>query len=715
MTELTADLYINRELSWLEFNQRVLDEAKDPSQPLLERVKFLAIVSSNLDEFFEIRVGGLKQQDEADGDFRNPDGLTPRQQLARISARAHQMVDEQYLLWQEQLCPALRAEGLHFLTLKDLSAADKAWAERFFDEQVAPVLTPMAIDPAHPFPQLPNKSINLALVLLQKDLATGESVERLGLVPVPQAMPRFITLPEEAGKRARKEPRYIFLADLMRFCVGRLFPGRECAGAWGFRITRNSNLYLDEDEAENILDSLEAELKRRKKGAAVRLEAHKGMPLFALGSLMLALGLEREDVYEVDGPVNLHRLMALTQQIDRPDLKDLPLQPRVLELPTTGHDALFDLIREGDLLLHHPYESFGTVTDFITRAAEDPKVLAIKQTFYRTSGDSPIVRALIQAAEKGKQVTVLMELKARFDEENNIHWAREMEEAGIHVVYGLVGYKTHCKLALVVRREGDGLRRYAHLGTGNYNQTTARIYTDLGLFTCRESIGRDVAAVFNLLTGFTGPDAVPQMESLLVAPLGLKEGILSRLAREEQNAREGKPARVVAKMNALVDPEVIAGLYQASQAGVAIDLIVRGICCLKPGLPGLSENIRVRSIVDRFLEHSRVYYFENSGQPEVWAGSADWMPRNFQRRVEVLYPILDEAHRRRVISDVLAAGLNDSAKARVMRADGSWARCEKPGAEAALRSQSLLMAAAASHSQPGLELPPFAPLRREAP
>jgi polyphosphate kinase len=404
--------------------------------------------------------------------------------------------------------------------------------------------------------------------------------------------------------------------------------------------------------------------------------------------------------------------MALSQEIDRPDLKDLPLQARVLEMPESGHDALFDLIREGDILLHHPYESFGTVTDFIARAAEDPKVLAIKQTFYRTSGDSPIARALILAAEKGKQVTVLMELKARFDEENNIHWAREMEEAGIHVVYGLVGYKTHCKLALVVRREGGAFRRYAHLGTGNYNPTTARLYTDLGLLTCRESIGRDVASVFNLLTGFTGLDAVPRMESLLVAPLQLKEGILQRLRREEENARAGKPARVVAKMNALVDAEVITGLYQASQAGVSIDLIVRGICCLRPGLPGISDNIRVRSIVDRFLEHSRVYYFENGGQPELWAGSADWMPRNFQRRVEVLYPILEPAQRRRVIAEILALGLHDNVKARVMQPDGSWTRClaQSP----ALRSQALLMDPALIPDPSALELPALNPIHAEA-
>ncbi len=684
-TNLAPDLYINREISWLEFNSRVLDEAENGDRRLLERVRFLSIVASNLDEFFEIRVAGLKQQREAAGDFRNPDGLTPHQQLSQISARAHQQVERQYRVWRESVLPGLKESGINFVRSEELTPKERKWTARYFEEQVAPVLTPLAVDPAHPFPMLLNKSLNLALALLdRRPSAQGERAERLALVQVPRTLPRQVALPREGGGEAR----LLFLVDLMRMHVGGLFPSQKCLGIWSFRVTRNSNLYVEEDEAENLLEAIESELRKRNKGQAVRLEVEKGVRESVLSNLVENLGLSGDDVYEVEGPVNMQRLMALYDETDRPDLKDAPWVASSFQ---EDEEGLFASVRKGDILLHHPYESFSTVMDFIAEAAQDPAVLAIKMTLYRTSSDSPIVRSLIKAAGNGKQVAVLMELKARFDEEANIHWARAMEEAGIHVVYGMVGLKTHCKTLLVIRKEGEELKRYVHLGTGNYHPRTARLYTDVGLLSCRGELGRDVAALFNMLTGFSGAGDPPPMEKLLLAPHALKDAILEKIGRETEAARRGLPARILAKMNALVDASVIAALYEASQAGVRVDLLVRGICCLRPGLPGVSENIRVRSIVDRFLEHSRVFYFENGGQSEVWLGSADWMPRNFMGRVEVLFPLEEEALKRRVVDEILAVCLADNTQAREMNPDGSYRRLAPAQGEAPLRSQQVFM------------------------
>ena len=685
--------FFNRELSWLEFNQRVLEEAQDETNPALERLKFLAIFSSNLDEFFEIRVAGLQQQAEVRGDDAGPDGLTASQTLSAIAARVRRLTEDQYRCYNDGVVPALAAAGLDLSTVEDLDEKGRAWAADYFAREVFPVLTPLAVDPAHPFPQLANKSLNLIVELRVADrpgqidgmLRDEQHQEfRMGVVQVPRILPRLIEVPAAFAPPARRV--YLFLSSLISAYIGNLFPGLEVRGCYAFRVTRNSELYLDEDEADNLLEAMQEQLARRRKGDAVRLEVQRGANPAVVSHLLQTFELGKDDLYEVDGPINLTRLMAIYGGENRPDLKDPAFSsatPSALRGADTP-DAFFGAIARGDVLLHHPYDSFRPVTRFIEFAARDPETLAIKVTLYRTSKDSPIVRALMQAAQSGKQVTALVELKARFDEENNIHWAQAMENAGVHVVYGLVGLKTHSKLALVVRREGGEIRRYVHLGTGNYNEVTARIYTDIGMLSARPKFGEDASRIFNLLTGMS---QFPGLERLMMAPFELDKEFIARIEREAENAAKSRrakthhiPARIIVKMNSLVDPGAIKALYRASQAGVEIDLIIRGICCLRPGVPGLSENIRVRSIIGRFLEHSRIFYFENAGEPEIFCGSADWMPRNFFRRIEVVYPVLSQGARAR-IKAILDAALADNVKAREVLPDGSSHRVARPNGE----------------------------------
>jgi polyphosphate kinase len=653
----------NREQSWLAFNQRVLDQARNEANPLLERVKFLAIASSNLDEFFEIRVAGLRQQADSEAAPLTLDGLTPREQLRRVRVAVGAMVAAQHCCWQEELVPLLAREGLVFRPTQELDAAELAWVRRHFSEQVQPVLTPLAVDQAHPFPLLGNKTLSLLVLLRQEEDPAAEPV--LSIVPVPRSLPRILRLcPGEPGP-----DRFLFLSEILKLCVGELFPGYRVLGAHAFRVTRNSDLYIDEEEAENLLKKIEDELRNLRRGAAVRLEVENGVDPWALAELVRHLGLPEDAVYAQPAPLNFLRLMALHDLVDRPDLKYPPFTGADCAALSGGR-PVFDAIRERDLLLHHPYDSFSPVVTFVQEAARDPEVLAIKQTLYRTSGDSPIIEALIEASLAGKQVTALVELMARFDEANNIKWARELEEAGVHVVYGVVGHKTHCKCCLVVRREGGILRRYVHLGTGNYNPRTARLYTDLSLLTARESLTAEVAQLFNSLTGL---GRAPEFHHLLVAPFNLHARILELIAAETAHARAGRPARIIAKMNKLVDPHAIEALYAASRAGVQIDLIIRSTCCLVPGVKGQSENIRLRNLVGRFLEHARIFVFGQGGNPAVYAGSADWMPRNFFRRVEAVFPVEDPVLRHRILDEILASELRDTVDAAGLRSDGTYA------------------------------------------
>jgi len=657
--------YFNRELSWLAFNRRVLDLAISDRFPLLERLRFLAIVSSNLDEFFEIRVAGLVQQVDSGVIEVGMDGLGPKELLRRIHAIAREMVNAQYDCWHNQLVPGMKAEGVLFKTREDLTKGEMKWVKRYFEEQVFPVLTPMAIDPAHPFPQLTNKALNIAVWL--DDPSTPEIEKMLAVVPVPRILPRIVQVP--ASSRNSK-PCFVFLNDIVKIFASDLFPGYKVRGAWAFRITRNSDLYFDEEEVENLLQSIEQELHNRRKGAAVRLEIEEDIQEDVLAQLLEAIHLPREYVFAINGPINPLRLMTAYDMIDRDDLKFPSFTPFTPPALLRGENFFSAIARE-DFLLHHPYDSFSPVVDFIKRAANDPQVFAIKLTLYRTSGDSPIIEALQEASANGKQVTALVELKARFDEANNIQWARELEETGVHVVYGLVGLKTHCKCCLVIRREGERLRRYAHLGTGNYNPKTAKIYTDNSFFTAREEITEEVAGLFNTLTGFTRE---PEFKKLLIAPFNLHSGIQERILREADNAKAGKPARIIVKFNSLIDQETIDNLYIASQHGVKIDLIIRGICGLVPGVKGLSENITVRSIVGRYLEHSRILYFENAdgGRPEIFMGSADWMQRNFFRRIECVFPIEEERLRRHVVEDILPPFLKDNTFATTLMNNGAY-------------------------------------------
>ena len=680
--------FLNRELSWLEFDQRVLDEARNPEVPLMERVKFFCITHSNLDEFFEVRVAGVKQQIDSETGNRSVDGLTPAENFRAVTRRIRSLLESASACWHEQLVPALEKAGVRLLHPSQLLKDRQDWLDAYYRDKVHPVLTPLSVDPAHPFPQLLNKSLNLITRL--GFTKNGQLVSRLAVVQVPRVLPFLVRLPGESGTR-----EYVQLDHLIAGKMSQLFPDTTPDGCWAFRVTRNSELYIDEEEISNLLKAVENELHNRRKGEAVRLEVSADCPPNMRSELLTTLGLSEDDLYVVDVPLNPTLLVAITEGDYATELRDPAFVAPHVPAPTA--DDFFQRIRERDLLFHHPYESFETVIEFLSKASEDPKVLAIKQTLYRTGGDRRIVGALMDAVKNGKQVTAVVELKARFDEANNITWARRLEEAGVHVVYGVVGYKIHCKALMVVRAEEDGLRRYVHLGTGNYNASTSRFYTDLSYFTARPDFGEDVAALFNLLTGIC---QYQSMKRLLVAPFDLKDRLIEMIRRETRNAAEGLPARIVAKMNSLVDEEVILALYEAGAAGVEIDLVVRGICCLKPHASGSDGRIRVRSIVDRFLEHSRMWYFENALQPEVFIASADWMPRNFHRRIEVAVPILDGSLRERIVSEILAVTLSDTAKARVLQPDGTYVISAPAKVAKSIRSQRKFIELATAAARP---------------
>jgi len=666
--------FLNRHLSWLQFNRRVLEEAADASNPLLERVKFLAITASNLDEFVEVRVAGLLQQAEQKRGEIGPDGLVPGELLPQLAEELQDFVKDQYTCWQEQLVPGLGAESIRLRKVDELDAEAKKFVEKFYSEQVEPILTPVTVDPAHPFPRVLNKALCVAFLLRRRKKA---SEVYLGVVTVPRALPRLLRLPAAEGAI-----EFAFLHDIVHSYSQRLYHGYEVLSAAPFRVTRNSNLYLREEESRSIMDSVDTQLHLRRKGAAVRLEIERGADPEIVERLRSNFALASWQVFQVDGPVNLSRLFNLYDQTPRPDLKFRPFTPKEFHLKP-GFNNMFELLRKGDVLLHHPYDSYSTVVQFIESAANDPDVLSIKQTLYRTSEDSPIVRALIQAAAK-KEVTVVVELKARFDEASNIRWARNLQEAGVQVYYGLVGLKTHCKLALLVRRGKDGkVRRYAHLGTGNYNPSTARLYTDLSLFTQDVKITEAVHHVFNYLTAYSER---AQFGPLSVAPLNLGKNCVSLIERETEHARAGRPAFIVAKVNSLLDKKIIQALYAASQAGVDIELIVRGGCALRPGIRGISSRIHVRSIVGRFLEHSRIFFFANGGQPEVYLGSADWMPRNLYERVEVMFRLKDPGLCQQVCATVLAPYLADTEKARLLKSDGTYVRAHKARGDSGSRN-----------------------------
>ncbi|HEY8088121.1 MAG TPA: polyphosphate kinase 1 [Polyangiaceae bacterium] len=675
-------LYVNRELSWLEFNARVLAEAESDAVPLLERLKFHAIVAGNLDEFFMVRVAGLKQQLTGEVDEMGPDQMTVGEQLSAIATRVHELVAAQAQSLAA-LLPKLADAGIVFVKPGDLSAAAQADLDARFHNEVFPILTPIAIDPGHPFPQVRNKSLNLGVMFKRE----GSNEHGFGVVQVPQMLPRLFPVAGVSRPDGQPATRaFVLLEDLLARHVGTIFPGAHIDGLYVFRATRNFDIEVDEEEADDLLQSIQQELRRRERGNAVRLEVSGDPPAASLAKLVKAFKLDPEkDVYLVRGMLNAADLFSITRVDDRA-LRDEPFQPQVVP-PLREADDVFSVLRDQDVLLHHPYESFDAVVDLIARAAEDPDVLAIKQTLYRAGGDSPIVKALVRAAESGKQVTAIVELKARFDEESNIVWARMLEHSGAHVVYGLMGLKTHAKCLLIVRREKGKLRRYAHVATGNYNPSTARLYTDFSLLTARPDVCEDVSSLFNLLTGYSAP---PKWNKLIVAPLGLHEAILGLIAREADHARSGRPARIVAKMNALVDPDVIEALYKASQAGVAITLLVRGVCCLRPGMPRVSETIEVRALIDRFLEHGRVFQFANGGKEETYIGSADWMPRNFHRRVEAMVPVEDVALRTR-LGEILQVQLSDNVKAWALRADGKYERLQPKQGAPLVRSQARFM------------------------
>ena len=654
--------YINRELSFLEFNQRVLDQAFDKSVPLLERLKFLCISCSNLDEFFEIRVSGLKQLQELGGGPMAADGMSIPEQLTAIHERATRLVDEQYRCLNDLLLPALAHEGVPLLGPTEWSAQAREWLEQYFEQEVEPVLSPLGLDPARPFPRIQNKSLNFIVRLEGKDAFNRDS--ELAIVQAPRSLPRVVPLPGGGANRG-----CVLLSAIVQAFVHKLFTGIQVIGCYQFRVTRNSDLFVDEEEIDDLRRALEGELQHRRYGAAVRLETASDCPEDMVKFLQAQFASASLDTYPVNGPVNLNRLSALYDIVQRPDLKYpifTPGMPRRL----AGGTDMFAAIRHKDILLEHPYQSFVPVMDFVRQAAADPQVLAIKQTLYRSGHGSPLVDALVAAANAGKDVTVIVELRARFDEEANIELSNRLQEAGAHVMYGVVGYKTHAKLTLIVRREAGGIRRYCHLGTGNYHPRTARQYTDYGLFTCDDDVGHDVHELFLQLTSLT---QTPQLNRLVQSPFGMHEMVLSKIAREAEHARAGRPARIIAKMNALVDPQAIEALYRASCAGVRIELIVRGVCALRPGVPGVSENIAVRSIVGRFLEHSRVFYFENGGSPDMLCASADWMERNFFRRVEVAFPVRRPDHLERILRD-LELCLKDNCQAWELKPGGTYQR-----------------------------------------
>jgi len=677
-------LYINRELSWLEFNQRVLEEAQNPKAPLLERVKFLSITMSNLDEFTMIRISGLQAQVQSGQSDISPDGLTAAEQLFAVRARCKKMIEEAEDLWQNELLPALNEENIVVVSWKDLGDAQKTELRSWFDREVYPVLTPLAIDPGHPFPHISNLSLNLAVIVRD-----GEHGERFARMKIPGVLPRLVPCNAGGEPNSQHGHCFVWLEQIIAANLDSLFHGLDVLDCFPFRVTRNADMEIQEDEASDLLRTIAEGLKQRHFGAVARLEINPRIPRALRDQLVSNLLVDQKDVVELKGTLGLSSVMDFLQ-IDRPDLKDPIFTPRIPPqiascIEDKNASDLFAEIRRGDILLHHPYDSFRPVTAFIAAAAHDKDVLAIKQTLYRVGANSPIVQSLAEARDDDTQVAVLVELKARFDEVNNIEWARELEDSGVHVVYGLVGLKTHCKVALLVRKERDGIRRYLHLGTGNYNASTARIYTDFSLLTVNEDIAADVSDVFNLLTGYS---LRRTYRKLLVAPVNMRERLAAMIRREADHARAGKPARLLFKMNALVDPRMIYHIYEASQAGVQVDLLIRGICCLRPGVPGVSDNIRVVSIVGRFLEHSRAYYFHNDGEPELYLGSADLMQRNLDRRVEILFPIEDPAIRNFIRDDILDVCLADTVQARQLMPDGVWVHVRPAEGEPPFSSQS---------------------------
>lgn len=660
-----AKFYENRELSWVKFDERVLSEARDKNIPLLERLKFVSITSSNLDEFFMVRVASLK--DMVHAKYKKPDiaGLTASEQLAKINQATRKLVESQYSIYNRSLVPLMKSQGIYvYDSLQELSQNQLSAADRYFSEVIYPVLTPMAVDASRPFPLIRNKTLNIA-ALIRKE---KENV--FATVQVPSVLPRLVPLPTEDGC----DHAFVLLEQIILRNIHKLFSNYQVLCASPYRIMRNADLTIEEEEASDLLKEIEKQLKKRQWGEVIRLEVDDEIDKELLDILKEQLETAAEDIFKINGPLDLTFLMKLYGLEGKEELRYSPYKPQKLP-QLIGEDDIFAAIQKGDILMHHPYQTFQPVVDFIRQAANDPQVLAIKQTLYRVSGNSPIIASLAQAAENGKQVTVLVELKARFDEENNIVWAKKLEKAGCHVIYGLVGLKTHSKIALVVRKEEDGIRRYVHLGTGNYNDSTAKLYTDCGLFTCSEAIGEDATAVFNMLSGYSEP---PSWNHLVVAPIWLRKKFLQLIRRETKHALNGRPAVIKAKMNSLCDKDIIAALYEASAAGVQIDLIVRGICCLKVGIPGVSEHIRVRSIVGNFLEHSRIFYFYNDGNEEVFMGSADWMPRNLDRRVEIIFPVLDADIRKQVMH-IIDVELEDNTKAHLLHEDGCYTKIDKRG------------------------------------
>ena len=691
------EYFYNRELSWLLFNRRVLEEAKDSSLPLFDRLKFLSITSSNLDEFFMIRVASLKDMVQVKYNKKDISGMTPAEQLAAINERTHLFVKDQYDIFNRSLIPALEKEGVHVLShYENLSDKQSKYVDRYFTDEVYPVLTPMAVDSSRPFPLIRNKTLNIGAILrMKKDKAAGGQFRDLYLshgnkkkgadsndtdfatVQVPSVLPRFVEIPSEQ----KGEKTFILLEQIIEKNIGKLFVNYEIESVFPYRIMRNADLSIEEDEAADLLIEIERQLKKRQWGQAIRLEVEAGMDKRLLKKLRQELKIKEEDIFKINGPLDLTFLMKLSGLEGYDKLRTPKYTPQPAKW-LNGEDHLFDQIRDHDVLLHHPYETFDPVVDFVKQASKDPNVLAIKQTLYRVSSHSPIIASLAAAAENGKQVTVLVELKARFDEENNIIWARKLEQAGCHVIYGLVGLKTHSKITLVVRKEEDGIRRYVHLGTGNYNDSTAKLYTDMGLLTCRKAIGEDATAVFNMLSGYSEPAF---WNKLAIAPIRLRDRFTQLINREKEFVKKGKKAFIRAKMNSLCDAGIISSLYEAAAAGVKIELVVRGICCLKTGMPGISENITVRSIVGDFLEHSRIFHFYNNGFEEVYMGSADWMPRNLDKRVEILFPVEDDALKAEVIH-ILDIQLADNEKARILQKNGTYRRAAK-GGHAKLNSQ----------------------------
>lgn len=663
--------FINREISWMEFNKRILGEAKDKQNPLFERIKFLSITASNLDEFFMVRIASLKDMVHAKYTKKDIAGMTAKDQLEALQIKTHGFVEKQYSTWSRSLLPKLKEAGLSIVTYEECSEEEKEYLHSYFFKNVYPVLTPMAIDSSRPFPLILNKSLNIAAILQKKD-KDSENEYDIATVQVPSVLPRVIKLP---GKREDGK-KVILLESLIEAFLHELFLNHKIISSASYRIMRNADLSIKEEEAEDLLKEIEKQLKKRQWGEVIKFEYEERMDKRLVKYLKKQFKVQSEDMYPLSGPLDLTFLMKCYGLKGFDQYKEKPYEPKPNPVfaQHKGQD-IFSIIREKDILLHHPYESFEPVVDFIRQAAMDEDVLAIKQTLYRVSGQSPIVKALVQAAENGKQVTVLVELKARFDEENNINWAKTLEKAGCHVIYGLVGLKTHCKIALVIRKEEDGIRRYVHLGTGNYNDSTAKLYTDTGMFTCKPSIGVDATAVFNMLSGYSEP---AKWNALLLAPLWMKKRFLQLIEREKENALAGKPASIIAKCNSLCDKDIILALYEASCAGVQIDLIVRGICCLVPGKKDVSENIRVRSIVGTFLEHARIFCFHNDGNEELFMGSADWMPRNLDRRVEIVFPVEDPALKKKA-RHILELQLNDTMKASCMEEDGSYRKVDKRG------------------------------------